>query len=298
ARDIQAQQGNVDVYAFDERGVSTLGLRLIEGRDFRADDVTDGSFNRAPLPPVVLITRSLAERLFPGRSALGQTVFLTPEPDRPLRVIGVLDHLQTNGAAATVDHSAAEDSLVLPMIDHGPRGLYLVRARPGQLAQAMPAAGLALRQANAQRTFGKLRPLADVRAAAYERDRAMAITLAVICAILVFVTALGIVGLTGFWVERRKRQIGIRRALGATRVAVVRYFLLENALLCGVGVVIGAAAAWGLNLWLGARYGVPPLPVWMIVGSGLAILVIGQASASFPSTRASRVDPAKAVRAC
>lgn len=298
AKDIQSQNGNVDVYAFDERGVSGLGLRLVEGRDFQRDDVTDGSFNRAPLPPVVLVTRSLAERLFPGHSALGQTVYLTPEPNHPLRIVGVIERLQTGNAAGTTDLSAAEDSVVVPMVDHGPHGLYLVRARPGQIGAAMAAASEVLRKANGQRMFGKLRPLSEVRSAAYERDRAMAISLSVICTILVFVTALGIVGLTGFWVERRKRQIGIRRALGATRVAVVRYFLVENAMLCGVGVVIGAIAAWGLNAWFGDHYGVPPIPAWMLAASAVGILALGQLSASFPSARAARVDPAKAIRAC
>jgi putative ABC transport system permease protein len=296
--DIQSQQGNVDVYAFDERGVSGLGLRIVEGRDFQRDDVADGNFNRAPLPPVVLITRSLAERLFPGRSALGQVVYLTPEPDHPLRVVGVLDRLQTGNAANTADMSAAEDSVVLPMVDHGPHGLYLVRGRPGQIGAAMAAASEVLRKANAGRLFGKLRPLSEVRASAYERDRAMAISLTAICAILVFVTALGIVGLTGFWVERRKRQIGIRRALGATRIAVIRYFLIENAMLCGAGVVFGAIAAWAFNVWLGDRYGVPAMPGWLIATSAVVILALGQVSASFPSTRAARVDPAKAIRAC
>lgn len=298
ATDIQSQQGNVDVYAFDERSVAGLGLTIIEGHDFHHEDVADGTFNRAPLPPVVLITHALAERLFPGRSALGQTIYLTPEPNHPLRVVGVLDRLQTGNAAATADASAAEDSVVLPMVDHGPRGLYLVRARPGQIGAAMAAASDVLRQANGQRIFGKLRPLSEVRAGAYERDRAMAISLGAICSILVFVTALGIVGLTGFWVERRKRQIGIRRALGATRIAVIRYFLIENAMLCGAGVVFGAIAAWAFNVWLGDCYGVPAMPGWLIAASAIAILALGQVSASFPSTRAARVDPAKAIRAC
>jgi putative ABC transport system permease protein len=268
-------QGNVDVYAFDERSVAGLGLTVIEGRDFHHEDVADGTFNRAPLPPVVLITHALAERLFPGRSALGQTIYLTPEPDHPLRVVGVLDRLQTGNAGATADATAAEDSVVLPMVDHGPRGLYLVRARPGQIGAAMAAASDVLRHANGQRIFGKLRPLSEVRAGAYERDRAMAISLGAICSILVFVTALGIVGLTGFWVERRKRQIGIRRALGATRIAVIRYFLIENAMLCGAGVLFGAIAAWAFNVWLGDCYGVPAMPGWLIAASAIAILVLG-----------------------
>lgn len=296
AKDIRAQQGNVAIYAFDQTGVGTLGLRLIEGRDFSREDVVDGAFNRASTSSVALVSQSLAQRLFPGRSALGQTIYLTPDVDHPVRVIGVLERLQTDQAAATVDTSAAEDSVAIPLVDHGGRGLYLVRAKEGHLAEMMPAALASLKTLNAQRSFGKLRPLAEVRRTAYERDHAMAISLAIVCGVLVFVTALGIAGLTGFWVQRRTRQIGVRRALGATRLAVVRYFLIENALLCGAGVIAGAIIASLFNTWLGTRYGVPALPPWMIVVSAMAILILGQLSASVPSTRAARVDPAKAIR--
>jgi putative ABC transport system permease protein len=204
----------------------------------------------------------------------------------------VLDRLQTGNAGATADATAAEDSVVLPMVDHGPRGLYLVRARPGQIGAAMAAASDVLRHANGQRIFGKLRPLSEVRAGAYERDRAMAISLGAICSILVFVTALGIAGLTGFWVERRKRQIGILHALG-TRIAVLPDrecdALRRRCRVrchCGLGVQCVARRL----LWR----------------TDHAVLVDcrqrhphpRQVSASFPSTRAARVDPAKAIRAC
>jgi ABC-type antimicrobial peptide transport system permease subunit len=67
-------------------------------------------------------------------------------------------------------------------------------------------------------------------------------------------------------------------------------------MLCGAGVAFGAIAAWAFNVWLGDCHGVPTMPCWLIAAS--AILILGQVSASFPSTRAARVDPAKAIRAC
>ena len=74
--------------------------------------------------------------------------------------------------------------------------------------------------------------------------------LSVVCAALVAVTAFGIVGLTSYWVAQRRRQIGIRRALGATRQAIVRYFQTENFLIAAAGSLIGVGLAIALNLWM------------------------------------------------
>jgi putative ABC transport system permease protein len=110
------------------------------------------------------------------------------------------------------------------------------------------------------------------------------------------VTALGIVGLTSFWVARRKRQIGIRRALGATRLAIVRYFLVENALLCLSGVLLGAIVAQGLNIWLWRHYGVSRLPAWELWLCAFVVILLGQIAATMPALRAAKVAPTQALR--
>jgi len=296
AKDIQSQDGNVSVYAFDQHGVGTFGLRLIAGRNFGENDLVEGSYNLGPLPGVAMITQTLARRLFREGAALGQSIYLSSYPGQPLRIVGVVERLQAPGAASTIDESAAEDSVVLPMIDRGPRGLYLVRMHAGDMNRVMSMSRDALLAVNPQRTLGRIKPLADVREAAYENDRSMFIALTTVCVVLVLVTALGIVGLTSFWVGRRRRQIGIRRALGATRASIVRYFLTENALLCIAGVIVGAALAEALNAWLGHAYNVGALPVWEVLCSAVLVLVLGQLAASVPSWRASRVEPVQALR--
>ena len=71
----------------------------------------------------------------------------------------------------------------------------------------------------------------------------LAVILGVVCAALVAVTSFGIVGLTSYWVAQRRRQIGIRRALGATRNAIIRYFQTENLMIAGAGAAVGIALA-------------------------------------------------------
>jgi putative ABC transport system permease protein len=186
--------------------------------------------------------------------------------------------------------------VIVPIVEAGPGALFVVRVKDGAIDRTMPDVRNALIATHPDRLFGRLRPFDDVRSEAYEKDRSMAIALGMVCCVLVLVTALGIVGLTSFWVARRKRQIGIRRALGATRTAIVRYFLIENALLSSCGALLGMLLARALNVWLWSHYGVSPLPIpYMILCAGI-VLALGQASAMFPALRASKVAPTEALR--
>jgi putative ABC transport system permease protein len=137
---------------------------------------------------------------------------------------------------------------------------------------------------------------ADIRAHAYRADRGMAILMGVICLILLCVTAAGIVGLTSFWVGQRRKQIGIRRALGATRHDILRYFQTENLMIAGVGVVMGALLAVGLNLWMMKQFSMDRMSLLYVLVGVVALLVLGQGAVFAPALRASRVSPVEATR--
>jgi len=118
-----------------------------------------------------------------------------------------------------------------------------------------------------------------------------------VCVILLGVTAAGIVGLTSFWVGQRRRQIGVRRALGARRVDILRYFQIENLFIASAGVVLGVLLALGLSLWLMSHYEMPRLPtLYLLVGVAM-LLLIGQLAVFVPARRASLVPPVEATRA-
>jgi putative ABC transport system permease protein len=113
---------------------------------------------------------------------------------------------------------------------------------------------------------------------------------------LLLVTGLGIVGLGSFWVAQRRRQIGVRRALGATRANILHYFQTENFLLATIGIVFGMILAYGINLFLMQRYELPRLP-WMYLPVGaVALWLIGQLAVLGPALRAAAVPPVVATR--
>jgi putative ABC transport system permease protein len=296
ASSIRDQRAQTAVYAMDHHGISTLGLALVEGRNFTDGETTEGQFNAGPMPAVAVVSKALALKLFPDGGALGKPIYLTSDTGKPITIVGVVARLQSAAAAGTIDTSASENSIILPIVSAGPFGLFVVRVRPGTLEATMPAVRDALIKVNPQRIFGKFRPFDEVRSTAYRKDRSMAIALGVVCAVLVLVTALGIVGLTSFWVARRKRPIGIRRALGATRLAIVRYFLVENAMLCLSGVLLGAIVAQGLNIWLWRHYGVSRLPAWELWLCAFVVILLGQVAATMPALRAAKVAPTQALR--
>jgi putative ABC transport system permease protein len=124
----------------------------------------------------------------------------------------------------------------------------------------------------------------------------MAILMGVVCLVLLGITAAGIVGLTSFWVGQRRKQIGVRRALGATKHDILSYFLTENLLIGVAGVVIGALLAIAMNLWLVTQYEMARLSVPYVLVGVAALLLLGQGATLAPAMRASRVPPVEATR--
>jgi putative ABC transport system permease protein len=137
---------------------------------------------------------------------------------------------------------------------------------------------------------------AQIRHHVFESDRGMAVLMGIISVVLLAITAAGIVGLTSFWVGQRRKQIGVRRALGATRHDILGYFLTENLLIGLGGVVVGALLAIVINLWMVTRFEMDRMsPVYVGVGI-VALLLLGQGAVFAPALRASRVSPVEATR--
>jgi putative ABC transport system permease protein len=117
-----------------------------------------------------------------------------------------------------------------------------------------------------------------------------------VIAALLLVTALGIVGLASFWVAQRRRQIGIRRAVGATRADILLYFQTENFLIVTGGIALGIALAFALNLLLMTHYELPRLPLYYLPIGALVLWGLGQLAVLGPALRAAAVPPVVATR--
>jgi len=285
------------IYYADEHGLQTLGLKLIAGRNFSAADIKDkaGYSDRTP-PSVVIVTRALADQLFPGGEALGKSVYIATATHQ-IQIVGIVDRLQVPWVAAGGWGSKFNyNSTLEPFRYVDQFSDYLVRARPGQLAAVMQAARTRLIDVNRARVLEKIEPLSTTRREAYRDDRGLAVILGVVCAALLLVTAFGIVGLTSYWVAQRRRQIGIRRALGATRNAIIRYFQTENFLIAVAGAAAGVALAVALNLWMVSSFEMQRLHSAYAFFGALIVLLLGQAAVLWPALRAASVPPAAAIR--
>ena len=282
-------------YFVDDHALATMGVQLIAGRNFRADEihVVDPAAERSL--PEVIITKALADMLYPGSSALGKPIYIGNNSPSPSTVIGIVNQLQTPFPTAHF----VDCAVLLPALLAGSDGNYLIRSKPGQLAAVAKEAQAALIKLNRLRVFppdGGIRTFAVVRDQAYESDRGIAIMLGAICVVLLIITGAGIVGLTSFWVGQRRKQIGVRRALGATRGDILSYFLTENFLISLGGLLIGTVLAISLSEWLVIRFEMERLSMPYLLASAAVLLLLGQAATLTPALRASRVPPAEATR--
>jgi putative ABC transport system permease protein len=285
------------LYFADTHTIATLGVRLVAGRNFNDAEIQDRGVSDRLLAPGIIVTRALAEQLFPPpATALGQSVFLESR-ERTTPIIGVIDKLQAPWTLSSGFASRLIDNSVLvPFRFVAKDSLYVVRAKPGMLGAVMRAIRPALFGLNRARVVEKVESFPETRAESYRNDRGLAVILLIVCSALLAVTAFGIVGLTSYWVSQRRRMIGIRRALGATRNDILRYFQVENALIAAVGVVVGAGMTSGINLWMVTSFEMARLdPMYVVVGA-VVMVVLGQCAALWPALRAASIPPALATR--
>jgi putative ABC transport system permease protein len=289
---IDGPERSAALYFADENLLDALGTRIVEGRNFGPGEITPFKQGDQVNPPVVLINKGLAERLFPGESAIGKMIDITGNQGEPAqRVIGVTEHIATPWPRSRVP-----DRVVF--VPHAAVGLggFIVRTEPGERDRVMQVVEETLFKVNPNRIVSNIRSFDEVRTNAFRDDMAMAVLLALIGIALLAVTAFGIVGQASFWVTQRTKQIGTRRALGARKRDILRYFQTENALITLIGIAVGAALAVGVNAWLVQNLGFERLPLWWLPIGAVVVLVLGQLAVLGPALRASRIAPAIATR--
>jgi putative ABC transport system permease protein len=298
AADRKQLQPTGNAAGYDSPGglVKTWGLKLVEGRDFRPEETINFDPNKdMQQPTTVIITKALADKLFPGQSALGKTMYQgTGEEARPQQIIGVVERLQTPWAQSD---ETAEYSQIRALRYLGSNSaMFTVRAEPGQIDRVMREAEEAVRKSSPTPKIIDSKSLSDQRVECYRGDHALAWMLITVSALLLLVTSSGIVGMASLWVTQRRKQIGVRRALGARRVDILRYFITENIMITSGGVVSGVMLAVALNQLMVTRLEMARLPLgYLVAGAGL-FWALGIAAVYGPAWRAASISPALATR--
>jgi putative ABC transport system permease protein len=282
-------------YFGDEHALATLGVRLIAGRNFTAEEIVTRTESDIGAIDSIIVTKALADKVFPNGDALGKSVFIESNT-RSQRIVGIIERLQTPFYGVTgVSSTFAENSTIAPYRQVGEYPNYMVRTQPGQRERAMKAAQSMLLNIDAGRIV-RTKSMSEVRQNAYRGDHSLIVLLASVCAALLIITAFGIVGLTSYWVAQRRRQIGIRRALGATRRAILRYFQVENLMIALAGSALGIVGAVGLNLWMVRSFEVVRIDHGRTLMGALVMVALGQMAVLYPALRAASIPPALATR--
>lgn len=283
---------SVAVYMVDEHALDTLGLNLVTGENFSAMDIGWRGLSDTDWPDKAIITRATAQSLYPDDpdSALGSTLYVSN--DKPFTVIGIIEQMQApwNG------WEGVERVMLTPSHTLFKGTRYIIRTEPGMRDALMPQVEELLAESNKSRIVRSMRTMDETRERSYRGDAAMIKILTFTIVLLIAITSLGIVGLASFSVNRRTKQIGTRRALGASKVAILRYFMTENFLISLVGVVVGAALTVGLNIIMIEAFTLTRIAWYLVPVAMLMLLAVGQAAVFGPAKRASSVPPAVATR--
>lgn len=285
------------VFGGDEHALETYGLKLIAGRVFSEEEMLQYGLQeqqiheKANLPAI--ITKELAEFWFPGEEAVGRQV-VNDDLSESMLIVGVVELM----AGSWPDWNGFYRNAIYPHLDTwGPSTCkYVIRTEPGRRDELMPVVEETLAANYDNRIIG-LDTLERLRNRVFRNETAAAKLLIGICGLLVFVNGLGIAGLMTFWVSRRTRIIGIRRAVGARKWHVLRYFFAEMTLISAFGIGLGAVLATVLNRYIVANFDfMPVLPLWFLPAGMIALWILAMAAVTFPAVRATRIDPCIATR--
>jgi putative ABC transport system permease protein len=295
------------VYNADESTLAVLGARLIEGRNFTRDEV-DAEVLRLrklfdterprdsrgqPLEKIsqdIIISKAFAKLLFPDGKALGRR--LEDTDGDQYQIVGVIERFYNPYGWPIHEYVMFYPTSSRTVPGGAP---YLVRTKPGQKLAVAAAIERKLLASNNGRNI-RTRTITDIKRQFQGQSTLLVTVLTVLIVLLVFVTSLGIVGLTVFSVTERTRQIGTRRALGAQRTDILRYFLLENWIVTTIGLAAGALLAYGLNVFLVSRVNGAKMDPMLVLGGVTLLWLAGLAATFIPARRGAAVAPAVATR--
>ncbi|HYC58269.1 MAG TPA: FtsX-like permease family protein [Thermoanaerobaculia bacterium] len=275
------------LYAARGQLFETLDMEVAQGRAFVE---TDTPVETNVPTRVTIISRALAKKLWGDANPIGR-VITNGEGGTPRTVIGVIDEFYNPYA-----WNIGEFVLFTPGRSYDGGGArFLLRVEPGAVKSVVSQLEPKLLAVNNGRVF-RLLTVAEQKDNFFSAGKVVITAMTGIIIVLIFITGLGIVGITSLAVSERTRQIGTRRALGATRADILKHFLAENWLVTSAGLILGVVATYALNFALVSKLTDVKMP-WYLVGIGIVMLwAIGIIATLPPALRAATVSPAIATR--
>ena len=281
----QPKEQNVYMMRVSSAFFDTLQIPIVDGRPFADRDRQDA-------PPVVIINETAARLLFPGGSAVGRRLGFSPEKNQEYEVVGVVR--DTKYASLRLPAPATLNQSYLQSPGRSMTFMLRTQSNPEALMDAVRAAvnrvdpGLPITNMTTQMTQIEGR---------VGQERLFAVAYASFGGLALILACVGLFGVMSYSVARRTNEIGVRMALGAQRVDIVRMVLGESMLLVAIGIALGLGAAAASGRFVTALlFGLPPTDLVTMTIAMLLMTVVAALAAYLPARRASHVDPLVALR--
>jgi predicted permease len=270
---------------------TSLGVPILAGRDFNDLDRKDAE-------PVVIVSQSVAQRLFPGRDAVNRHIMWTDPVMKfidistgPRRIVGVAadvdDEHVVPGPALTVYHPFQQQSF---------GGRLFVHTHSDPYALVSPITRI-IRDIAADQPVERAATLEDVRAEVLTPDRLNAVVFGVFAAVALTIAVVGVAGVLAFSVSGRTREFGIRLAIGAQPRQLLTSVITAGAVMAAAGVVAGAVSGYALARLAGSYFLDMKMPsAAPVVASALVLLVAAVVASALPAARAARINVTEALR--
>jgi putative ABC transport system permease protein len=271
---------------------ASLGVPIIGGRDFN-------DLDRRGAEPVVIVSQTLAQRMFPKQEAVNRHLlwtdpimkFIDVSP-KPRRIVGVVadvdDENVVPGPILTVYHPFGQEQIWA--------GRLFVHVRGDPYALVSPVRRI-IRDLSSDQPVEHAATLADIRAEVLTPDRLNTLLFGGFAAVALAIAVVGVAGVLAFSVSGRTREFGIRLAVGSQPRHLLVRVITEGAMMAVGGIVSGVACGFALQRLAGSYIDNVRMPgVWVVAGAAALLLVAAAVASAVPAARAARVDVMNALR--
>jgi len=287
------QNAKGDWQVVSDGAMEALGEKLLRGRPLAASDSAEAM-------PVVLVNETLARTYWPGQDPIGKRIRMgVGDTRRPwMTVVGVMKNVRHNGVTAAVKEKFYVPSAQFPVsTGFAARNMTLVVRAAGDPMALVGPIRARVRRLDPNLPIASVRPMTEVVDSSLATPRLTGSLLALFAGLAIVLAAIGVSGVLAYLVSRRRREIGIRMALGASRTNVLGLVIGRGLIYASAGIAAGVLAALFLTrLMEGLLYGVTPRDPITFAAVALLLLGIAVAASAVPAVRAARVDPLQALR--
>lgn len=278
--------GRFSLNAVSPEYFETMGTRLLRGRGISRDD-------RADAPPVMVVSEQMAAALWPGQDPIGRCVRVRFETEPCTTVIGVAEDIKESQISTN-----AERQYYLSAEQFGPQHTSLFVRVGGKATDHLEAVRARLQQEMPGASYVTVMPFRDVVGPQLRSWELGATMFLVFGGLAVLLAGVGLYSVIAYHVVQRRRELGVRIALGALTGSMLRLVVSEGVRFAALGVVIGAVIALAAGRWVGPLlFEQSPRDPVVFGGVALLLLAVAAAASAIPAHRATRLDPNTVLRA-